>query len=159
VEIVVLDPATETLLRKSFAAQGAMRALGAAITSVEHGVCRLELPHHEGALQQHGYFHGGIVGALADSAAGYAANSVLMPSREVLTVEYKINFLSPAKGERLCAEGRVVKSGRTLTVVAVEVWVETNLQRTACALAQMTMIAIESQAHQALATTGDDNNG
>ena len=136
-----------------------MRALGAAISSVEQGKCRLEMPRHDGALQQHGYFHGGIVGALADSAAGYAANSMLMPDREVLTVEYKINFLAPAKGERLCAEGRVIKSGRTLTVVAVEVWVESSSIRTDCAVAQMTMIAVPSRATTVPATTGEDDNG
>jgi uncharacterized protein (TIGR00369 family) len=158
----MLDESTEKMLRASFEAQGAMRALAVEMARLEHGLCRLELPRHDAALQQHGYFHGGIVGALADSAAGYAANSVLMPSREVLTVEYKINFLAPARGERLFAEGRVVKSGRTLSVATVSVWVENESARTDCAIAQMTMIAIAinaGQPNQAPASKGDNNNG
>jgi uncharacterized protein (TIGR00369 family) len=94
----MLKAEIETAVRDSFAAQGAMTALHAELVELDSGRCLLKIERHPGALQQHGYFHGGVIGALADSAAGYAANSILMPSHEVVTAEYKINFLSPATG-------------------------------------------------------------
>jgi len=145
----MLKADTETAVRDSFAAQGAMQALRAEIVEIEHGRCLLKIERHSGALQQHGYFHGGVIGALADSAAGYAANSILMPTQEVVTAEYKINFLSPATGEVLYALGQVVRGGRSLVVVTVEVWTEVNNKRTDCALAQMTMFAVARRAHAA----------
>ncbi len=138
----MLNTETESAVRASFAAQGAMTALGAALVELDAGRCLLKIERHPGALQQHGYFHGGVIGALADSAAGYAANSILMPGQEVVTAEYKINFLSPATGEVLYAEGQVVRPGRSLVVVTVEVWTEIKKKRSDCALAQMTMFAI-----------------
>ena len=143
----MLNAETETAVRDSFAAQGAMLALHAGIVEIGHGRCLLKIERHSGALQQHGYFHGGVIGALADSAAGYAANSILMPTHEVVTAEYKINFLSPATGDVLYALGQVVRPGRSLVVVTVEVWTEVNNERTDCALAQMTMFAVARREH------------
>ena len=130
-----------------------MQALRAEIVELDPGQCLLKIERHPGALQQHGYFHGGVIGALADSAAGYAANSILMPSHEVVTAEYKINFLSPATGHVLYALGKVVRPGRTLVVVSVEVWTAVDNKRTDCALAQMTMFAVARRAHVAEPTS------
>jgi uncharacterized protein (TIGR00369 family) len=143
----MLKAEIETAVRDSFAAQGAMTALHAELVELDSGRCLLKIERHPGALQQHGYFHGGVIGALADSAAGYAANSILMPSHEVVTAEYKINFLSPATGNVLYAEGRVVRPGRSLVVVTVDVWTALQDKRTDCALAQMTMFAIARREH------------
>jgi uncharacterized protein (TIGR00369 family) len=142
----MLDTATEAMVRESFAAQGAMRALQAQIVSISPGEVLLSIDRHDGALQQHGLFHGGIIGALADSAAGYSANSLLMPDHEILTAEYKINFLAPARGQTLFAKGKVVKPGRFLVVVTVDCWTEAGGQKVACALAQMTMFVIKKTA-------------
>jgi uncharacterized protein (TIGR00369 family) len=148
----MLSSETIAQLHASFTAQGAMQALQAELKEIEHGRCLLRLRRHPGALQQHGYFHGGIVGALADSAGGYAANSVLMPSHEVLTAEYKINFLAPASGEELFSEGRVVRAGRSLVVVSVASWTMVEGKRADCALAQMTMFAVACQPRGASTT-------
>lgn len=93
-----------------------MRTLGAVLESVEPGVVTIICSSSQALTQQHGLLHGGVVASLADVACGYAALSVLPDDREVLTVEFKINFLKPADTDRLVAVGRVVQSGRTLTV-------------------------------------------
>jgi len=100
----------------SFSRQGLMTTFGAALTRVMRGEVEIAMPWSEGVTQQHGFFHGGAVGALADSACGYAALSVVGDGEAGLTAEYKINLLSPAQGERLVAVGRVLKPGRTLIV-------------------------------------------
>lgn len=102
-------------VRDSFARQGAMRAIGAAIARVAAGKVEIALPFGDGVAQQHGFFHGGIVSALLDSACGYAALSLMPADAAVLTVEFKISFLAPARGALLLARGRVVKPGRTLS--------------------------------------------
>lgn len=108
-------------IRKSFADQGLMATLGAELTRVEQGAVEIALSPSPAISQQHGFTHGGAVGAIADNAAGFASMTVMPPGAEVLTVEYKINFLAPARGERIIARGRVVKPGRTLVVAQSEV--------------------------------------
>ena len=81
------------------------------------------MPFSARVSQQHGFFHGGVIGAIGDSACGYAAMTLTPPGAEVLTIEYKVNFLSPAQGDRLLARGRVMRPGRTVTVCAGEVFV------------------------------------
>ncbi len=88
-------------VRASFARQGLMRLLGAKIVEVGEGTCVVEVPFADGITQQESYFHGAVTGAIADTAAGYAAMTLAPLDREVLTVEYKVNFLAPAHGERL----------------------------------------------------------
>lgn len=100
----------------SFARQGFMRTVGAVLESVEPGVVTLRCDCADGLTQQHGLVHGGLVASLLDVACGYAALSLMPEDREVLTVEFKVQFLKPAKTDRLWAIGRVVQSGRTLTV-------------------------------------------
>jgi uncharacterized protein (TIGR00369 family) len=102
-----------------------MATMGAALTRVEPGAVEITMPVAPHVTQQHGFVHGGVVAAIADSAAGYAALSLMPAGAGVLTTEFKINFLSPAGGEALVARGRVVKAGRTLTLAVTEVFART----------------------------------
>ena len=103
-------------IRTSFDRQGFMRKLGAVLESVEPGIVTITCRFDDELTQQHGRLHGGVVASLIDVACGYAALSVMPADREVLTVEFKVHFLKPAKTDRVIAEGRVVQAGRTLTV-------------------------------------------
>lgn len=131
-------------VRESFNRQGLMATLGAELTAVERGLVTIELPLSDRVTQQHGFFHGGVIGALADSACGYAALSTVAEGKAGLTAEYKINLLSPADGERLIAIGRVLRPGRTLIVCQGEVWVEKAHQRKQCAVMLMTLCVVDS---------------
>ena len=106
----------------SFASQDFMASLGARLTVVDAGRVDIELDVRPGLLQQHGFVHAGVVSAIADSAAGYAALSLLPAGSDVLTAEFKINLLAPARGTRLVARARVVRSGRTLSVCSCDVF-------------------------------------
>ncbi|MAF39574.1 MAG: hypothetical protein CL696_11980 [Chloroflexi bacterium] len=110
------DPDFKARVRNSFGRQTAMRTLGAVVNLVEPGEVEIEMPYRADLAQQHGFIHGGIVTAIVDSACGYAAFSLSAPDTAVLTVEYKVNFVAPAKGERLVARGEVVRPGATVTV-------------------------------------------
>ena len=110
------DPEFEAKVRESFGKQTAMQSLGAVISRVKPGEVEIEMPYRADFTQQHGFVHGGIVTAIVDSACGYAALSLSAPETAVLTVEYKVNFLAPAKGDRLLARGEVVRPGSTVTV-------------------------------------------
>jgi uncharacterized protein (TIGR00369 family) len=120
------DANFEARVRASFARQAVMRTLGATIERVAPGEVELALPFREQLTQQHGFLHAGIITAVADSACGYAALSLMEPGAGVLSVEFKIQLLSPAKGARFLALGRVIRAGRTLTVVAGEVRTESG---------------------------------
>jgi uncharacterized protein (TIGR00369 family) len=108
----------ERRVRDSFARQRFMTLLGAELTLVEDGRVEIELPAAEQLTQQHGFLHAGVVAAAVDSACGYAALTLMPPDSAVLTVEYKINLLAPAEGDRLVARGRVLRAGRTLSTCA-----------------------------------------
>lgn len=127
------DPDWETKVRRSFARQGIMRLLGAELSAITPGRVEISLPYREDLGQQHGFFHAGVSAAIADSACGYAAFSLFPPGTTVLTVEYKINLLAPADGERLRAVGTVIRPGRTLTVVEGDVFVRKGPQEIRCA--------------------------
>jgi uncharacterized protein (TIGR00369 family) len=107
---------------ESFARQDFMASLGARLTSVGVGQVTITLDVRPGLLQQHGFVHAGVVSAIADSAAGYAALSLLPAGTDVVTAEFKINLLAPARGAQLIARARVVRSGRTLSVCTSEVF-------------------------------------
>jgi len=108
-------------VRASFARQAAMRTLGATLERVAPGEVDLALAFREDLTQQHGFVHAGVIAAVVDSACGYAALSLMEPGAAVLSVEFKVQLLAPARGARFLALGRVVRAGRTLTVVAGEV--------------------------------------
>lgn len=116
----------EQRIRDSFARQEFMHTVGATLESVGAGAVELRLPVGPGILQQHGFVHAGAVSALADTAAGYAAMSLLDEGVEVLTIEFKINLLAPAKGDMLIARARVVRSGRQISVSACDVFAVTG---------------------------------
>jgi uncharacterized protein (TIGR00369 family) len=125
-------------IRQSFDRQGLMRTLGATLESVESGTVTVACVFDERLTQQHGLLHGGVVASLVDVACGYAALTVMPEDREVLTVEFKINFVKPAKTDRLIAVGRVVHAGRTLTVCEGSVFDSTRTRL----LARMTATMI-----------------
>jgi len=106
----------------------------------------LLLPYSDDVSQQHGFFHGGAIGTIADSAGGYAAFSLMSADDGVLTVEYKLNLMAPADGELLIARGRVVRPGRTLTVTRAEVAVVKDGRERPCAAMQQTMMRIVGRA-------------
>ena len=110
------DPDFETKVRESFGRQTAMETLGAVMGRVKPGEVEIEMPYRADLAQQNGFIHGGIVTAIVDSACGYAAFSLSSPGTAVLTVEYKVNFVAPAKGEKLLARGEVVRPGASITV-------------------------------------------
>src|ERR1041385_4316253 len=117
------DPQFARRIRESFARQQAMALIGASLASVAPGVVEIALPYRDELTQQKGYVHGGIIGMIADSAAGYAAYSLMPAGCSLVTVEYKMNILAPATSA-LTARGEVVKAGRTLTVARAEVYAQ-----------------------------------
>ena len=133
-------PETEGRVRASFARQGLMAHIGARLVSVCPGECAIACAPRSELSQQHGYVHAGVVAAIADSAAGYAAMSVAPADSEVLTVEFKLNLLAPAAGDLLMARGRVVRAGRTLTVCESTVGALRDGEETPCAIALVTMM-------------------
>ncbi len=110
------DPDWEARVRAALDAQTIMHTLGIRIAALEPGFCELRMPFRPDLAQQHGAFQAGVVSILADNAGGFAAHSLMPAGSEVMAVEFKINFIAPAKGDEMIARGRVVKSGRTLTV-------------------------------------------
>jgi uncharacterized protein (TIGR00369 family) len=135
------DYAEET--RASFARQGAMQLLGAQLVHLEPGLARIELPFRDALAQQHGFFHGGITAAIADSAGGYAAFTLFPAGTAILTVEFKINLVAPADGEVLIATGRVKKPGRTITLSEMEVEVTKGGRTRPCAYGLQTLMCLE----------------
>lgn len=135
----------EARIRASFAKQGLMSTLGATLVTVAPGRVEIALNPHPAISQQHGFVHAGAVSAIADTAAGYAALSLMPPGRGVLTTEFKINLVAPAAGKRLLARGKVVKAGRTLTLAQTEVFAELDGKERLIALLTATMMAIEDR--------------
>lgn len=135
----------EARVRASFARQGAMRHIGARLTDVRPGYSAIELPVRPEICQQHGYVHAGMISAIVDAAGGYAGFTLFPEDASVLTVEFKINLLAPAKGERLIAEGFVVKPGRTLAITRGEVHAQENGMRTLVAIMQQTLMVMHGR--------------
>src|SRR5918994_3158157 len=140
------DPEFEARVRASFARQAFMAHLGVEIAHLAPGEVDLSVAFRRDLTQQHGYFHAGVTATIADSAAGYAALSLFSPGTGVLTTEFKINLLAPARGEKLIARGRVVKPGRTLTVCRTDVGALTDGSETPVATGLFTMMQIEGLA-------------
>jgi uncharacterized protein (TIGR00369 family) len=126
----------------SFAKQGLMRALGIELSEVTPGACVLCAVADPRLTQQQGLFHGALIGAMLDCAGGYAAYSLMPPGSEVLTTEYKVNFIAAAEGERLIARGRVLKPGRTLTVTLAEAFSARAGVETLCAIMLQSLIRV-----------------
>lgn len=139
------DPGYAERVRASFALQQAMRLIGAEIPVVEPGYTEIHLPFKAEISQQHGFIHGGVVGMIADSAAGYAAMTMVPANASVLTVEYKMNLMAPADGEKLVARGEVVRAGRSLIVTQAEVFAVKDGKETLCALMQQTIMVMHGK--------------
>jgi uncharacterized protein (TIGR00369 family) len=138
------DPDFEARVRASFARQRIMTTIGATLTTVLPGQVAIEVPFRQDLTQQHGFIHAGIVTTLVDSACGYAALSLMPQDTEVLTVEYKVNFVAPARGTRFIAYGQVTKPGRTLTVCTGDVFAVTDTQEILVATMLTTMIMLSN---------------
>ncbi|MFD1626416.1 PaaI family thioesterase [Azospirillum griseum] len=132
------DPDWKARCLASFDKQAICKTLGIELTAVEPGFCEMRLPFRADLTQQNGFFHAGMVATLADNAGGYAAASLMPPGADVLAVEFKINLMSPAKGDVMIARGRVVKAGRTLVITQVEVSMLDGGVEKDCALMQQT---------------------
>ncbi len=139
------DPHFEARVRASFARLTLMQTLGARLTKVAPGEVEIDLPFRSDLTQQHGFLHAGIVTTIVDTACGYAAMSLMPANSEVLTVEYKVNFVSPAKGSRIVGRGRVTKSGRTLTVCAGDVFAVSDGEEQLVATMLTTMMAMSER--------------
>jgi uncharacterized protein (TIGR00369 family) len=140
-----VDPDFEKRVRDSFNRQAVMHLIGAQITRVEAGFVQIELPYRKDLTQQHGFFHAGMTSTIADSAGGYAGYTLFPANSTVLTVEYKINLVAPADGEKLLAKGQVKKSGKTLTICELEVLAVKNGVTRTCAYGLQTLICLEGR--------------
>jgi len=140
------DPVSDVQQRvaASFAAQGLMKTLGAQLASVAEGEVRIALPFSAALSQQHGYVHAGAITSAVDSACGYAALTRAPAGCEVVTAEFKINFMRPAIGERFLAIGRVVSAGKLLTVCAGEVQALSGTGSKVIAVMQATIVNVRS---------------
>ncbi|MFN8179722.1 MAG: PaaI family thioesterase [bacterium] len=136
------DPAFETRVRTSFARQAFMVTLGAQLITVEPGRVVIELPFQADHTQQHGFLHAGVVTALADSACGYAALSLMPRGTAVLSVEFKVNLMKPATGNRFRAVGAVLRAGRTLSVCSADVQARREGEWMDVAVMQATMMTV-----------------
>jgi uncharacterized protein (TIGR00369 family) len=134
----------EARVRDSFARQTIMTTIGAEVSAVRAGEVEIVLPFSDRVLQQHGFIHAGAVATIADTACGYAALTVMPREAAVLTTEFKINLLSPAKGERLRAVGRVVRNGRKLVIALGEVFAEQGSESKQVALITATMMVVDT---------------
>jgi len=140
------DPAFAARVRASFERQAFMSFIGAELVRLDPGFCEIVLPYRAELSQQHGFFHGGLIGTLADNACGYAAYTLTAADASILTVEYKLNIVAPGDGERLIARGHVVKAGRTLSVCEGRVYAEKGGVETLCAIATETLLPMAGKA-------------
>ena len=133
-------------IQSSFDRQAFMRTVGARLVSVEPGHVVIEWPFSRNLTQQHGFLHAGVVAAVADSACGYAALSLMPQGVAVLSVEFKVNLMKPAAGEHFRAVGKVIRAGRTLSVCGAEVLAHQSGKETTIAIMQGTMMAVRDNA-------------
>lgn len=136
------DPYYEKRVRASFARQPFMDLLGAQLLTVGPGLCEIILLYKKELSQQHGFFHAGTIGTIADNAAGYAAYSLMDADASILTVEFKLNLLAPGNGTLLTARGQVIKAGRQLSVCRSDVFVRRDGEEQQCAVALVTLIQL-----------------
>jgi uncharacterized protein (TIGR00369 family) len=141
-QFAAVDAAFESRVRESFARQGLMKHLGAELAVVKAGHAEIHVPFQKQLTQQHGYFHAGVSGAIADSACGYAAYTLMAEDSSVLTVEYKMNLLAPADGAKLVARARVLRSGKTLKICSADVFVNKSGDEVHCATMLATIMCL-----------------
>lgn len=146
------DPDYQQRVRDSFARQQVMGFLGAELDDVAPGYTQISLPFRPELSQQHGYFHGGMVGTIADSAAGYAGYTLMAADASVLTVEYKLNLIAPADGERLIARGKVIRPGKNLVITQADVFVSRRGAERQCAVLLQTLMCMHQRPDTATQT-------
>ena len=139
------DPNYAERIRNSFYKQKAMQTIGATLGEIKPGEVHVELPYSDHIVQQDGFLHAGIVTTIVDSACGYAAFTLMPANSRVLSIEFKVNLISPAVGERFVAIGKVIKPGRTITVCSGEVFAFEGEERKLVALMQATMMRLERE--------------
>jgi uncharacterized protein (TIGR00369 family) len=137
-----LDPAFEARVRESYARQRMLHTMGATLERVAPGEVDIRLPFRPELSQQHGFFHAGAMTTIVDTACGYAALTLMPPGAAVLSVEFKVNLLAPGKGEAVVARARVVKAGRTLTVVTGDVFAQSRGEERIVATMTATMMTL-----------------
>ena len=142
------DPNYAARVRSSFERQRVMTWLGAMLTHLAPGQCEITLPHKPELTQQHGYFHGGIIGTIGDTAAGYAGFTLMPHDASVLTVEYKMNIMAPGDGERLIARGEVIRAGRSLVIARADIFAVKAGKETLCATLLQTLMTMHGKADQ-----------
>jgi uncharacterized domain 1 len=140
------DPDFATRVRASFERQDAMLTIGATLGAVEPGRVTIELPWAQALTQQHGFLHAGMIATALDSACGYAAFSLMPAQAAVLTIEFKINLLAPAKGQRFRMVGAVIKPGRTITVAEGQAWAIDEGREKLVATMSATLMAVIGRA-------------
>jgi uncharacterized protein (TIGR00369 family) len=138
-----LNPDFEKKIRDSVVYQGALHALGAEVVKIELGYVEIHIPFSKAVQQQHGLFHGGMVALAADSASGYATYTVLPEGEECVSAEFKVNFLYPARGEKLISRGGIIKVGHTLVIAEATVSVVKDGEETECALMLHTLARVK----------------
>jgi len=139
------DTNYESRIRSSFDKQEVMKTIGAKLVKVMPGEVHIEFSFAESLTQQHGYIHAGIITSVVDSACGYAAYTLMPADSEVLTIEYKVNFMSPANGNRFKGIGRVLKPGRNITVCSGDVIAIDEGKEKIIATMLATMISVEKR--------------
>jgi len=139
------NPAFEARVRDSFARQPFMDYIGATLDVLEPGYCELHLACREELTQQHGFTHGGVLATIADSAAGYAAFSLMPAESSVLTVEYKLNIMRPGVGDKMIAKATVIKPGRNITVVGSDVYGVKDGEEVLCVASIQTLMALHGR--------------
>lgn len=121
-QVAISDSDYQARVRRAFDGQPFMHFIGAEMTDLAPGTCEISLPWRADLTQHDGFFHGGVVGAIADNACGFASYTVAAADQSILTVEYKLNLVSPGVGEVLAARGRIVKPGRRLVIAQADVF-------------------------------------
>ena len=136
------DPDFVARVSDSFGRQKFMQLLNAELHRVEPGYCEIRIPYRLDLTQQHSFFHAGIIGTIADNAAGYAAFSLMAKTSTILAVEFKLNLISPANGELLIGRGYVLKYGKTLTICRSDIFTLKGGEEKLCAASQSTMMEL-----------------
>ena len=142
---VAADSEYANRVRDSFSRQLLMKTLGAVLTRVEPGIIEIELPHRPEVTQQHGLIHAGALASILDSACGYAAYTLMPADAAVLSVEFKVNLLAPARGDKVVATAEVKRSGRTITVCSADAFAEENGERKLVATMLGTMMCMRGR--------------
>lgn len=132
----------------SFNRQKFMDLINAKLIEIKPGFCEIHVPYDSKLTQQHGFFHAGIISTVADNTAGYASFSLMEENSSILTVEFKLNLMSPGDGELLIGRSNVIKNGRTLTICRSEVFVLKDGKEKLCGVAQSTLIELKNRVDQ-----------